>query len=155
MTPPLVSKDWLSARELASLRLPELPMSGFRMRELAKADGWAKRKRAGRGGGNEYHIDALPERARACLVVLQAQREAYCVALAGADEQPGQSELTELVQAASPATRRRIAIMAILESPESAADFIAATLHGLNRLQAFELLSTAERAGFDRAEFDA
>lgn len=254
MTPPLVSKDWMSASELASLRLSCLPQSKQKVNALAKADGWAKhksvdgeplcRKRNASGGGLEYHIDVLPKLARRDLLLRRchpalfgpdtkpermddALREAwekferlpvetrksaekrlaalrhyqrlltigfshrvavdYAAGVSGfaasslwrwlaklrsipaegwlpflvirkgktSGQRAADHMAFKAVKSASPVARRRIAIMAILESPESAADFIAATLHGLNRLRVLELLIAAELAGFDRAEFDA
>lgn len=80
-----VTLNWLSIADLADLRLSGLPQSKFRINELAKADGWAMRKgengeplcrkRAGRGGGQEYHIDVLPNVARHELLLRRSRAE--------------------------------------------------------------------------------
>lgn len=57
-------RDWLSARDLASLALPGLPATERGWRDYADREGWLKtdkvRARKGRGGGLEFHIDLLP-----------------------------------------------------------------------------------------------
>ncbi|HEX7821070.1 MAG TPA: transposase domain-containing protein [Sphingobium sp.] len=78
------SQTWFSAEELAALRLPGLPRSKRHINETASAERWAlkvdadgnplARRRAGRGGGTEYHLSVLPAAAR--------------VALAGSTETP-------------------------------------------------------------------
>ena len=61
-------REWFTARELAELRLPDLPMTESSLIRLSKRHDWQStslaRKRSGRGGGWEYHIDLLPEAAR-------------------------------------------------------------------------------------------
>ncbi len=67
-------KKWFTTKELAEFGLCGLPSKQNRIAELAKSQKWdsaiAKngeplaRKRAGRGGGFEYHIDLLPNAAR-------------------------------------------------------------------------------------------
>ncbi len=63
-------KEWLTAREIAAERLSnELPETDRGMQIFAEREGWNNslvycRKRAGRGGGLEYHINLLPMVAR-------------------------------------------------------------------------------------------
>ncbi|GIX17720.1 MAG: transposase [Rhodothalassiaceae bacterium] len=67
-------KEWWTARELASARLPGLPTSLRRLRDHMRRHGWdtavgpdgapLSRPRTGRGGGREYHISLLPPAAR-------------------------------------------------------------------------------------------
>lgn len=57
-------KIWFTAAELAELALADLPQTKRGVQLLAKRDGWTSRDRAGRGGGREYPIDALPREAR-------------------------------------------------------------------------------------------
>lgn len=62
---------WYSAQELAELKLPGLPGTKRKINELAEAQKWVLRsdaagrplfrKRAGKGGGNEYHVAVLPQ----------------------------------------------------------------------------------------------
>lgn len=67
-------RGWYTATELADLELPSLPCTRQKMNERARREDWANRlgpdgqplarERQGRGGGWEYHIQALPEVAR-------------------------------------------------------------------------------------------
>lgn len=62
-------KEWLTAQEIADARLPQLPTTKRGVNDLAARDGWNEdafscRKRAGRGGGVEYHVRLLPTVAR-------------------------------------------------------------------------------------------
>lgn len=66
-------KHWLTAREIAECKLPELPVTARAIAFLAKRQGWNDhpayvRKRKGRGGGKEYNIELLPEIARVIYV---------------------------------------------------------------------------------------
>lgn len=58
-------KAWYSAAELAGL--PGLPGSARGVQIRAKRMGWKARPRKARGGGFEYHIDALAAEARVAL----------------------------------------------------------------------------------------
>lgn len=74
---PMTAVEWFTAAELADLKLPGLPSSKRGVQMVADREGWANfkdasghptsRKRAGRGGGLEYHVSLLPEPARARL----------------------------------------------------------------------------------------
>ncbi|MEC9247159.1 MAG: DDE-type integrase/transposase/recombinase [Pseudomonadota bacterium] len=62
-------KEWLTAKEIAAEHLPSLPGTERNIKALAEREGWNTdpfnaRKRAGRGGGLEYHIRLLPTVAR-------------------------------------------------------------------------------------------
>jgi transposase InsO family protein len=71
-------KLWFSAAELAALGLPGVGDKPRRVQELAETKGWAfqvdsagaplARRRAGRGGGMEYHRSLLPASALTALV---------------------------------------------------------------------------------------
>lgn len=57
--------EWLSAKQIADLKLPGLPTSKWRVTARAQADNWQPfRPRQDRGGGIEYHLTALPMEAR-------------------------------------------------------------------------------------------
>lgn len=58
--------NWYSAAELAGL--PGLPGTEHEVKLLAKREGWEFRRRAGRSGGREHPIDALPVITRGALV---------------------------------------------------------------------------------------
>lgn len=62
-------REWLSAQEIAEERLPQMPSTKRGVNDLVEREGWnedafAARRRAGRGGGMEYHIRLLPTVAR-------------------------------------------------------------------------------------------
>lgn len=51
-------KEWFSAKELAGL--PGMPVTVSGVIRVAKRENWRSRKRQGRGGGREYHLNSLP-----------------------------------------------------------------------------------------------
>ena len=57
-------KEWLSAQELAEMKLPTLPTTKICIIDKAKRENWQSRPRSGRGGGKEYNIASLPVRAK-------------------------------------------------------------------------------------------
>jgi transposase InsO family protein len=69
--------EWLTAREIAEMRLPGLAHSKRKINEFATRNGWHSamteareplaRKREGRGGGFEFHVSLLPQIARSRL----------------------------------------------------------------------------------------
>lgn len=71
------ARTWFSADDLAALALPGLPRSKRHINERAREERWAlkvdddgaplARRRAGRGGGIEYHVSVLPAAARVAL----------------------------------------------------------------------------------------
>ncbi len=74
----LAAALWMTAQEIAEAGLPGLPRDKRKVNELIARDRWAirvgpdgaalHRKRAGRGGGFEWHCALFPERARLALV---------------------------------------------------------------------------------------
>ena len=62
-------KNWWTAAELAAGALPGLPATERGVRKIADRQGWRRQQRAGRGGGFEFHVEALPLAARAKLLV--------------------------------------------------------------------------------------
>lgn len=66
-------KEWWTAEELALSGLPDVPATKRGVNLMSDRDGWRanarlSRKRAGRGGGYEYHWKLLPSRAQAKLL---------------------------------------------------------------------------------------
>jgi hypothetical protein len=55
-------RGWFAAAELVGL--PGLPGTIRSINRLATVKDWTSRRRADRGGGNEYHVESLPEHAR-------------------------------------------------------------------------------------------
>ena len=67
-------KTWYTAAELVGA--PELPARSYDIVRRAKRENWASRPRAGKGGGQEYHILNLPESARNQLMRASAKADA-------------------------------------------------------------------------------
>lgn len=69
--------DWLTAREIAALRLPGIAHTARGVNMIANRQDWAKataadgsalaRRRQGKGGGFEFHVSLLPQLARSRL----------------------------------------------------------------------------------------
>lgn len=86
------AERWFTAGELADLALPGMPDSKRAINRRAEAEGWAlrlgadnrplARKRAGRGGGIEYHASVLPAEAQLALARLGLIRPALAEARA-------------------------------------------------------------------------
>lgn len=73
------SQTWWTAAEIAEARLPDLPTTKRRINDLAERENWRgqrgrARRRAGKGGGWEYHVSLFPIRAR--LAVVKAPQDA-------------------------------------------------------------------------------
>jgi hypothetical protein len=62
-------KEWYTARDLAGMTLPGLPVTERGILLRAKAEAWRSRPREGRGGGLEYHVSALPTAAQVKLTL--------------------------------------------------------------------------------------
>ncbi|MDX8354326.1 transposase domain-containing protein [Cognatiyoonia sp. IB215182] len=66
-------QEWWSAAEIAEARLPDMPTTKRRINDMAARLRWGEdlhraRRRAGRGGGWEYHWTLLPSRAQGLLL---------------------------------------------------------------------------------------
>lgn len=97
------AREYLSARDLAALRLPGLPTDYGSIIARATREAWPHRKRAGRGGGREYHVASLPTAVRAALATREAQRAAGVVALPTATTPD-----SERIRAAGPKAQARL-----------------------------------------------
>ena len=86
-------KEWLTALEIADLKLANLPGTERSIRRIADKEHWESRPREGRGGGREYHIRNLPAAARTEL----AQRIAQNTAVVPATPQ-SPAELPDVTQ---------------------------------------------------------
>lgn len=62
-------KEWFTAAELAAASLPDVPRTERGVQLLAARDSWQKRKRAGRGGGSEFHLSSFPQKAQDALLI--------------------------------------------------------------------------------------
>lgn len=64
-------KEWFSAAELVTLRLPGLPASRAAVTRLARSAGWIMRAISCQGGQrHEYHFTSLPRRAFDALIAM-------------------------------------------------------------------------------------
>ncbi|WP_228730405.1 transposase domain-containing protein [Shewanella yunxiaonensis] len=66
-------KEYYTTTEIAGL--PDCPTTPQGTALRATKENWTYRKRDGRGGGREYHINSLPPAARAALLVRQGKLE--------------------------------------------------------------------------------
>jgi putative transposase len=77
----ITPREWFSAAELAELALPSMPTTKRAVNEMAERGQWQRpewegqqwRRRAGRGGGVEYHLSVLPLYARAKIAFAEHQ----------------------------------------------------------------------------------
>ncbi len=77
-------REWYSALELAGL--PGMPGTQQNVKARAKREAWESRPRAGRGGGQEYSLNALPAETRRAL---QAQQlELALTSVSSAEDSP-------------------------------------------------------------------
>lgn len=71
--------EWLTSSEIAEAKLPDLPQTRKGIEKVIDQRGWREgekaRKRAGRGGGWEYHISLLPEAAQLRLALADAAQD--------------------------------------------------------------------------------
>ncbi len=74
----MATQQWYSAKELAGL--PGMPGTQQNVTAKAKRENWQRRKRAGRGGGWEYHISSLPKETQDALLdkMIAALPEPVC-----------------------------------------------------------------------------
>lgn len=93
--------EWITARQIASAGLPDLPSSRFRIREYAKRHNWKSREVAGaglRGGARvEYHISNLTEAQQAALIeyFARGQKSALPAVVADSDSGAGATPAIE------------------------------------------------------------
>ena len=104
-------KEWLTAQEIAELKLPGLPTAHKNILAKAKAEHWESRPREGRGGGREYHIRNLPPAARTELARRIAQNTAVVPAFERFPE-----ELPDVTQLRATSRRVMEARAAILDA---------------------------------------
>ncbi len=119
---------FLSASEIAALKLPGLPASPRGVLFAAERGGWTSRPRAGRGGGIEYAVDSLPEAAR--VAYIGQTIEAVEVPVAVAREAAAEPAADRLSGTASQARDARLAIM------HQVASFAAQSNVGIKKAEA-------------------
>lgn len=69
-------KAWMTAAEIAALKLPGLPATERGVRKRATGDLWPSRPNCNRGGGVEYDTARLPMAARVALAAIEARESA-------------------------------------------------------------------------------
>jgi hypothetical protein len=126
---------WLSARELAELGLPGLPADKRKMNDLIVSERWAvrraaggtplNRRRAGRGGGWEWHSSLLPESARAELVrrgLIEVQVPAEARIVVPLEERRGAAwaAFERLPAARQAEARQRLLVLQAVEAAQQA-----------------------------------
>ncbi len=136
-------KLWFSAAEIAALALPGLPRTKRNINALAASEGWPERKglcrrRAGAGGGFEFHLDLLPLEARAAYVTRVAPAPLTNEAQAAAEAEPAAANLRD---DAAEARDARLAILTAAERlhaqaklPRRHADLVCVAEYGRQAL---------------------
>lgn len=113
-------REWWTAKELADLKLPGLPATERGVQTKAAAEGWKSRPRAGRGGGTEYHLSALPSPAQVALTLAMQKAPAPAEAAAEGADQPSRDQLwawyAEAPQAKKDAAKKRLEVLDALET---------------------------------------
>lgn len=66
-------KEWHTAKELASMQLPEIPQTESGIKRKAKKEKWRSQPHQGKGGGLEYHFHNLPTETQVHLMWLSQQ----------------------------------------------------------------------------------
>ncbi|PZX47750.1 Mu DNA-binding protein [Cereibacter changlensis] len=135
MTSVIPSQEWWTAEEIAAGGLADLPATRQGVDALLKKQGWRgdpehARRRAGRGGGWEYHWRLFPSRAQRQLllhakgapepVVRQSRDEAWAwydaLPQAVKDKALTRLELLQQVEALEPALGRYLAVETVARS---------------------------------------
>lgn len=115
---------WLSASEIAERNLPGLPTTARGIAMRAKEEGWHNavtasgqplaRRRKGRGGGMEFHVDALPSAAQARLKasMATADRGQACADRSGpADRTAAWDHFARQTEAVKAKARHRLGLL--------------------------------------------
>jgi len=140
--------EWFSASELAGL--PGLPGSDRGIERRAIREAWLRQRRAGRGGGFEFHISSLPAETQAHL---KGQRETTLIeqspaAKAGAIE-GAKLELKERIETEAARARRLESLKKSASLNETAQRRIDAKLAILSALERYH---QAGNLPIDKAE---
>ncbi|WP_279480311.1 DDE-type integrase/transposase/recombinase [Aureimonas sp. SK2] len=109
-------KEWLTAQEIADARLPHIPATKRGVNDLAEREGWnaddfRSRKRAGRGGGMEYHIQLLPTLAQLAYRKTHIRVGSPAMPAAANDEAAAPAPAANLTDAARLERDARLAIL--------------------------------------------
>ncbi|MFT4275566.1 MAG: DDE-type integrase/transposase/recombinase [Rhodopseudomonas sp.] len=110
-------KEWCTARDIATARLPGLPDTERGIQLFAQREGWNEsiayvRRREGRGGGLEYNISLLPTSAR----VEFERRHRAILAPAPVEAAPAPEPVAPISDRAAKERDARLAIVAAFEA---------------------------------------
>ena len=131
--------SWYTSAELSGKA--GLPGTVAGIIKRANRDGWQSRKRAGRGGGNEYHIDSLPPETQRALRISHARKvvsELPTKGLSHSERQQSLAEYRRLPQHVKNQIDARLALM------DAAREFQLAA--GLPKSKAYAEFSKAYKA---------
>ncbi len=134
------ARDWATAAELAGL--PGLPTSERGVKARAEREGWAARKRGGKGGGLEYGLGSLPAEARAARNPAAPRARLKAELDAGADALTREAGLARLAEL-DDAQRTRVEARAYLV--QACREFIAQC--GMTKETGQEAFAEKYRAG--------
>src|SRR6266540_2760358 len=109
----LHTMHWFRGRELVGL--PGLPDTDRNVRARAIREGWQSRERTGRGGGREYHISNLPDRARAALLLRLRAKSATPEQIRRSPEEKRWAEFEQKPARVREEAIRRVKVMTALE----------------------------------------
>jgi transposase InsO family protein len=104
---------FLSAAEIAALKLPGLPASPRGVQFAAERGNWSARPRAGRGGGVEYAVGSLPVDARAAYIGRQVGDVDVPAAIAR--DAAAEPDAVDVKGGAAQARDARLAILALAD----------------------------------------
>jgi putative transposase len=143
-------KQWFSASELTACRAPGLPTgrqgASDWIARIATTNPELTRKRAGRGGGLEVHISALPDAAQAALAQV-SKPTLPSIAAAEAHAAAREDDKRQmLVRGSADLTARQRLVMEARQTLLLAIDAQAA-VSGTGRDRAIRTLATASAAG--------
>ena len=111
--------EWLTSAELAQAALPDMPQTRQGIETMIAQRGWREteqaRKRAGRGGGFEYHISLLPEAARMRLTLATSLQEGETVEEAQARRNALWNRFNRLSKEQKAVCEKRLKVLARVE----------------------------------------
>ena len=128
-------KEWLGTSDLVGKF--GLPTTLWGLIKKAKNEKWKSRKRSGKGGGNEYHIDSLPADVQKNLRISEAKKSASF--------KKGQATAQDLLEQENAAKAKRLdddeRHRALVALRGKAGDRVAAKAYILGCLNRFQRVS--------------
>jgi len=129
---------WWTADEIAAAALPDMPATKRGVNRMAERLGWRSqrglvRRRAGRGGGWEYHWSLFPQRAQQALIATRAPVEP--AAPVHADRDAAWVAFDALPEAVRDKARARLGILQAVEMLEAGGASRDYAVHEVARLR--------------------